>query len=155
MKHEIKDRYTNAVLYTAELPDDTPGGLVVRHALEKAARDGANLDGANLDGANLAGANLAGAYLDGAYLARAYLDGANLAGEKISKAPLSILNLRWPVLITEGFMRIGCKRYTHAEWREFDEAAIRKMDSDAFDFWKKWRAPLLAMCEQHAKKEPQ
>jgi len=145
MKYEIKHRYTDAVLYTAELPDDTPSSMVVRHALEKAARDRANLARANLDGANLAGANLAGAYLDGANLAR-----ANLDGETLTRSPISILNLRWPVLITEGFMRIGCKRYTHAEWRGFDEAAIRAMDSNAFDFWATWRAPLLAMCEKHA-----
>ena len=85
MKHPIKHRYTNAVLFEADIPDDTPSGLVVRVALEQATKARANLDGAylaraNLDGANLDRANLAGAYLDSADLAGAYLVGANLAG---------------------------------------------------------------------------
>lgn len=46
MIYEIKHRYTGTVLYSAELPDDTPSGLVVRHALEKASLAWANLAGA-------------------------------------------------------------------------------------------------------------
>ena len=179
MKVGIKSR-SGAVLFTAELPDDTPRGLATRHALEKAASVGANLRdadlrgailrgaylggailrdadlrGADLRGAYLRGANLRGAILrdadlGGAILRDADLGGANLDGEKLTRAPVSILNLRWDVLITEGYMRIGCERHTHQEWNDFDEAAIRAMDSDAFDFWKQWRGPLLKMCQQHA-----
>jgi len=199
MKVGIKSR-SGAVLFTAELPDDTPRGLATRHALEKAAsvgailrdadlrgailrgaylggailrdadlrgailrgaylggailRDadlrGADLRGAYLRGANLRGAILRDADLGGAILRDADLGGANLDGEKLTRAPVSILNLRWDVLITEGYMRIGCERHTHQEWNDFDEAAIRAMDSDAFDFWKQWRGPLLKMCQQHA-----
>jgi uncharacterized protein YjbI with pentapeptide repeats len=100
--------------------------------------DGANLDGANLDGANLDGANL---------------DGANLDGEILTRAPISILNLVWPILITEGFMRIGCQRHSHEEWRSFDNAAIRRMESRATEFWARWKIPLLAMCDNHSPKE--
>ena len=66
MKYAIKHRYTDAVLYEADIPDDTPSGLQCRVALEKATTTGANLDGAYLAGANLAGANLAGKKLIGA-----------------------------------------------------------------------------------------
>ena len=98
MKHPIKHRYTNAVLFEADIPDDTPSGLVVRVALEQATKARANLDRANLAGANLARANLAGAYLAGAYLARAYLAGAylaraNLAGAYLDSADLAGANL--------------------------------------------------------------
>ena len=113
MKHPIKHRYTNAVLFEADIPDDTPSGLVVRVALEQATKaranldgaylaranlaranlDGANLDGANLAGANLARANLAGAYLAGAYLARAYLAGAYLARANLAGAYLDSADL--------------------------------------------------------------
>ena len=109
MKHQITQRYTGAVLFEADIPDDTPSGLVVRTTLEQATNagaylvlanlaganldgaylDGANLAGANLAGANLAGANLDGAYLDGAYLAGAYLAGANLAGANLAGANLA------------------------------------------------------------------
>jgi len=108
MKHQIKHRYTDAVLFECELPDDTQSGLATRHALEKAVNVGAyldganlnganlsraNLDGANLNGANLVGANLSRANLDGANLSRANLDGANLDGANLVGAYLSRANL--------------------------------------------------------------
>ncbi|KCV32205.1 pentapeptide repeat-containing protein, partial [Bordetella bronchiseptica] len=62
MKFEIKNRYTGAVLFTADVPDDTKSGLIARVALEQAVKSGANLARANLAGANLAGADLARAY---------------------------------------------------------------------------------------------
>ena len=123
MKHPIKNRYTDAVLFEADIPDDTPSGLVVRAVpgqaikaranLERAYLAGANLADANLadanladvnlarayladanlDGANLADANLAGANLAGANLARAYLAGANLAGANLAVANLAGANL--------------------------------------------------------------
>ncbi len=98
MKHQIKRRYTDEVLFEADIPDDTPSGLAVRMALEQATKAGVNLAGANLARAYLAGANLAGAYLDranlaGANLARANLDGANLAGAYLAGANLDGANL--------------------------------------------------------------
>jgi len=108
MKHPIKHRYTGAVLFEADILDNTPSGMVVRAALEQATKARANLDGAylaraNLDGANLAGANLARANLaranlaranlDGAYLDGANLDGANLDGANLARANLAGANL--------------------------------------------------------------
>lgn len=55
MKHQIKHHCTESVLFECDLPDDTPAGLVTRHALEKATAAGANLAGAYLDGALLVG----------------------------------------------------------------------------------------------------
>lgn len=72
MKYQIKHRFTDAVLFECELPDDADPVLQMRHALEKAVSTGANLARAYLDGA----------YLTGAYLAGAYLDGAKLIGER-------------------------------------------------------------------------
>jgi len=179
MKIEINCRFTGKVLFTHEAEGNTikltleaavsaranlAGAYLARANLAGANLDGAYLDGANLagayldganlDGANLDGANLDGAYLDGAYLAGAYLARAYLAGEKLTKAPLSLLNLRWHVLITGQYMRIGCKRHTHEEWAAMDDAAINQMDTGALKFWRKWKSPLLALCEQHHE-EPQ
>lgn len=89
MKHQIKHRCTNAVLYEVEIPDDTPSRIVVRVAMEKATRDGAYLYGADLSGANLSGADLSGADLSGAYLSRADLSGANLYGAKNADAAIA------------------------------------------------------------------
>ena len=109
MKHEIKSRWSGDVIYTAELPDDTQSGMAVRAALEQATRAGANLCGANLRDANLSGADLRGANLSGADLR-----GADINGETITRVPVQVANLRWDVLITEGYLRIGCQRHTHA-----------------------------------------
>ena len=94
MKHQIKHRYTESVLFECDLPDNTPAGLITRHVLEKATAAGASLAwadlaGAYLDGASLAWANLTGANLDGADLAGAYLAGANLAGASLAGALLA------------------------------------------------------------------
>ncbi len=88
MKHQIKHRYTDAVLFECDVPDDVESGLRTRYALERAYLEGANLVGANLADANLEGANLAGANLVGAYLAGANLVGANLAGANLADANL-------------------------------------------------------------------
>ena len=140
MKHKIKSRWSGDVIYTAELPDDTQSGMAVRAALEQATRAGANLRAANLRAADLRGADLSGANLRG----------ADINGEKITRVPVQIANLRWDVLITEGYLRIGCQRHTHAEWAAFDDATIAGMDEDAADFWAQWKAPLLVMCAAHA-----
>ena len=155
MKIEIKCRFSGSVLFTHEAEGNTLKLTVEAAVQARANLDGANLDGAylagaNLDGANLDGANLDGANLDGANLAGAYLDGANLDGETLTKAPLSLLNLTWPVLITEGYMRIGCQRHTHAEWDGFTADEIERMESRAADFWNQWRDVLLTMCKQHS-----
>ena len=133
-------------------------GAYLRGAnLDGAYRDGANLGGANLYGAYLYGADLRGANLDGADLRGANLRGANLRGaylegEKLTKSPLVITGLRYWCLISDGYMRLGCKRFTHEEWAEFSDDEIEKMDSCALEFWKQWKESLLAMRKAHAVK---
>ena len=109
---------------------------------------GANLYGANLDGANLYGANLRGASLDGANLR-----GANLDGEKLTKTPLQLNNLKWFVLISDKYLRIGCQRFTIEEWKNFDDETIVKMDFAALKFWRKWKASVIALCDAHTTAE--
>ncbi|CAB3910012.1 hypothetical protein LMG26842_05819 [Achromobacter dolens] len=108
MNHEIKNRWTGAVLFTADVPEGTESGMVARVALEQAVEARANLGGAYLGGAylggaylggaylrdaNLGGANLGGAYLGGAYLGGAYLGGAYLGGAYLRDANLGGANL--------------------------------------------------------------
>ena len=51
MKHQIKHRYTNTVLFECDVPYDVQAsGMAVRYTLEKAVKDGAYLGGADLDG---------------------------------------------------------------------------------------------------------
>ena len=138
----IKHRYTDTTL--CEFDVET-----VKQAAE---RGKANLRGANLYGANLDGANLDGANLYGANLRGANLYGANLDGEKLTKSPLVVTGLRYWCLISDGYMRLGCKRFTHEEWAEFSDDVIEKMDCCALEFWKQWKESLLAMCKAHAVK---
>jgi uncharacterized protein YjbI with pentapeptide repeats len=89
MKHQIKHRFNESVLFVCNLPDDTPAGLGTHHALEKATSARADLAGAYLARADLAGADLAGANLARAYLAGADLTGANLTGANLTGANLA------------------------------------------------------------------
>lgn len=104
---------------------------------------------ADLSGANLAGANLSGARLAGANLTCANLTGADLEGEILDKNPIFLTGLRWPVLVTAAYMRIGCQRHTPEAWAELDDDAISGMDDDALEFWSKHRDMLLALCHAH------
>jgi uncharacterized protein YjbI with pentapeptide repeats len=83
--NQIKHRYTGAVLY--EYAD----GVTLRHALEKATTERANLGGADLGDANLRGADLYGADLRGANLRDANLRGADLGDANLRGADLGEL----------------------------------------------------------------
>jgi uncharacterized protein YjbI with pentapeptide repeats len=108
----------------------------------------ANLRGANLEGANLRGANLQGANLRGANLQGANLRGANLLDAK--NAPVIISGLRWTVHISgTGMMRIGCQNHSVEAWKNFTDEEIKSMDSDALEFWNKYKTMLLVACDTH------
>jgi Pentapeptide repeats (8 copies) len=104
-KFEVRNRWDNAVQFTAEIevtPEMTPRvklGLAIRWGKENYAdlRDadlsGADLRDADLSGADLRGANLRDADLSGADLRDAYLRGANLSGAYLSGADLGGANL--------------------------------------------------------------
>ena len=151
-----KATQSRADLYGANLYGaNLYGANLSRANLSRANLYGANLSGANLYGANLYGANLSGANLYGADLSRANLYGANLSGakidgEEIKKLPVQIGGLAWDVLITEGFMRIGCQRHTHEAWAEFGPDEIHDMAGDATEFWEQWKAILLSICKEHS-----
>jgi uncharacterized protein YjbI with pentapeptide repeats len=151
MNYQIKHRFTGDVLFECDIPE-SHSGMAARFALEKAHSSRANLSGANLYGANLYGANLSGANLYGADLSGANLSGAKNDGEEIAITPIPIGGLRWPVLVTDGYMRIGCQRHSHDEWASFTAAQIEDMASDAPDFWAQWKDSLLSMCRAHASK---
>ena len=95
MKHQIKHRYTNTVLFECDAPECVQAsGMATRYTLEKAVKDGAYLRGANLTGTDLRGANLnyahlTGADLTGADLADAYLTGVDLTGADLGGANLN------------------------------------------------------------------
>ena len=96
IKQEIRNRWTNAVQFTADItcaPDATIG-VRIGLAVKWARQNGANLSGANLRYADLSGVDLRYADLRGADLRDADLRGANLSGANLSGANLRGANLR-------------------------------------------------------------
>ena len=143
MKISILNRFSASVIFAADIENNT-----VKLTLELALKSGANLYGANLDGANLRGADLRGANLYGADLR-----GVNLDGEKLTKTPLQLNNLKWFVLISDSYLRIGCQRHLISDWEKFKDGEIEKMASGALDFWKKWKNSILTICKAHSESE--
>ena len=133
MKLSILSSFNASILFEYEAEKNN-----LKITLQAALKNGANLEGANLRGANLYSADL---------------EGANLEGEKLTKTPLQLNNLNWPVLISDKYLRIGCQRFTIEEWKNFDDAAIVKMDFAALKFWRNWKAPIIALCDAHTTAE--
>ena len=148
MKYAIKHRHTNAVLYEADIPDDTPSGLQCRVALEKATTARAYLAGADLAGAYLAGAYLAGAYLVGANLVGALVRGHKLIGTRpvFQIGPIGSRCAQFVSYITEAgvLLNAGCFWGTVDEFR----AKLAATHGDN-DHAKEYNAALLMM-EAHA-----
>lgn len=128
MKLSILSSFNASILFEYEAEKNN-----LKITLQAALKNGANLYGANLEGANLRG--------------------ANLEGEKLTKTPLQLNNLKWPVLISDKYLRIGCQRFTIEEWKNFDDAAIVEMDFAALKFWRNWKAPIIALCDAHTTAE--
>ena len=172
MKIEIKNRYSENVLFSHDGEKNTlkisliaalkaganlygadlRGANLYGADLYGADLRGADLRGADLYGADLRGANLYGADLRGADLRGADLYGANLYGEKLKQNPIKLTGMQWWVLISDGYMHIGCQRHSHAAWAAFSDAEIKAMGSGARLFWRQWGDVLLAMCKAHADK---
>ena len=89
---EIKNRYTDEVLFRSELAN-TVAEVVVEAAKSDANLSRANLSNANLSRADLSDANLSRADLSGANLSDANLSDANLSDANLSGANLSRANL--------------------------------------------------------------
>ena len=144
---------SDANLARANLADaDLAGADLAGANLSDANLSDADLAGADLAGANLARADLADANLASANLAGANLSDANLAratwrnGIKITRAPIQIYGLRWPVTILDNDMEIGCQSHSLAEWDAFDDRTIIGMDGrDALKFWRVHKTTLLAI----------
>ena len=94
MKYQIKHRYTDAVLFECDVPEDVQeSGMATRYALEKAAKDGSDLSGSDLSGSDLSDSALRGSDLRGSSLRGSDLRGSDLSGSDLSDSDLSYSNL--------------------------------------------------------------
>jgi len=148
---EIKNRWTDAVLFSCNVPDSVNSGLRMRAALEKATASDANLSGAYLSGANLRGANLSDAYLSGAYLSGANLSGANLSGAYLSDANLSGANLSGAYLSGANLSGANLRG---AKGADTAIAMTRILPEGTLIGWKKLRNGVIAklMIPEYAKR---
>ena len=143
IKQEIRNRWTNAVQFTADItcaPDATIG-VRIGLAVKWARQNDANLRYANLSGADLSSANLRGADLCGADLSYADLSDANLRGANLSDADLSGADLRYADL-SSADLRYADLRGADLRYANLYGADLRYADlSDAdlrsvkADFW--------------------
>ena len=87
-----------------------------------------------------------GEFRGGAFLGGSFR-GGSFWGDKLTRNPLSIYGLRWPVVISEKKMQIGCERHQIEDWAAFDDARIVQMDRGALKFWRAHKAQLMGLCE--------
>ena len=124
--YEIKHLITGGVLFSLECDS-------LKLCVEAAVKAGASLDGASLDGASLNGASL---------------DGAEIRdGITITRRPLQLYGLRWPVTIFDRHMQIGCEFHALSEWAAFDDRRIADMEDgrEALKFWRAHKDTLLGL----------
>ena len=118
-KIEIKNRFTNKVIYTYE--SETAN---IKDAVEQAVKDGTSLYGASLDGASLNHASLDHASLDHASLNHASIVGAYLP-----------IFCKWSYSIIDEKIKIGCETRTIEDWDIFfasDEIITTERNTDEF-----------------------
>ena len=147
IKFDVLNRFTGAVQFTAEIECDEGAsvsvklGLAVRWAVKaRAYLADADLAGADLADANLAYANLAGAE---------WRDGIT-----VTRAPIQVYGLAYPIAILDAHMQIGCELHTFDEWDGFDDERISQMDGvNARRFWRDHKSSLMALCRLRAAKK--
>ena len=115
MKIEIKSKFTASVIFSFECENNS-----IKLTLKAAMEAGANLRDANLYG-------------------------ANLYGEKLTKNPLLLNGLHWPVTITEHHIKIGCQLHRTSDWDSFSDDEISEMDSHALDFWRESKMAIMTL----------
>ena len=147
MQFEIKHWITGSVLFSFETES-------LKLCVETAVKYGADLKGADLKGAVIWGADLGGADLRGADLDLANLSGAKIRYDVIiTKAPIQISGLEWPVTIWDQHMQIGCEFHSHEEWKNFSDDEWMTMGGKEALYLKRNQFPaILALCEQHKPK---
>jgi uncharacterized protein YjbI with pentapeptide repeats len=104
----------------------------------------ADLRRSDLSHADLRRSDLRHADFRGADLSCADLRGADLTfcvgnGKEIQ----TIQTNKWPIIISESYMAIGCEQHPIRSWLSYSEKKISKMDPDALEFWKQWKPAII------------
>jgi len=109
----------------------------------------ADLRSADLQYADLQYANLRFANLQYADLGSADLRFAERTDYKLKKNPIMLYGFKYPVLIFDKHMEIGCRAYTFAEWENFSLKEIEDIGGpDSRKMWRKYKTMLLDLCKK-------
>jgi hypothetical protein len=158
-KHQLwregKEGGERASLAGADLAEaDLEGANLTNVSLLLADLEGADLTDANLMDADLMDADLTDADLTRANFTRADLTDAILTGVRLCRAfgnmrEIKSLQLEtYQITYTAQVLQIGCKQYPIADWWEFTDEQISKMDGQkALDWWRKWKDHIRATIE--------
>ena len=145
-KETIKETLRDANLAGVDLEDADLKDTDLRDAdLRGADLRGADLRGADLVGVDLRDADLRGADLVGVDLVGANLVGVNLVGAYLGGVNGNLKELKtmqietYSISFTKDILQIGCKSFSHTEWKNFSDDEINKMDIQALSFWNKWK----------------
>lgn len=126
-------------------------GLSFAYAsLKRAICVGTNFTGADFRGANFSGANCMDAKFPDADFTDAICMDANFSGADFHDATGDGKRIRttktdrYTINHHDDRCQIGCKNYSLAEWSEFPDDEIARMDTGALAWWKEWREFVLA-----------
>ena len=109
----------------------------------------ADLGSADLRSANLRFADLRSADLRSTDLRSADLRSAERTDYKLKKNPIMLYGFKYPVLIFDKHMEIGCRAYTFAEWENFSLKEIEDIGGpDSRKMWRKYKTMLLDLCKK-------
>lgn len=114
----------------------------------------ANLTSTNFEFADLSLANLCYAHCKNTNFTKTNLFGANLEyaylrdcignGDEIRTMQIGTYH----IVYAQGYIWIGCRRYTKERWITFTDEEISKMDIGALDWWNTWKDIVLLTAEK-------
>ena len=76
--------------------------------------------------------------------------GGNFLGASISRRPITIYGLTWPVYITQAGAKIGCQAHSVAAWNTLSDSEINAMAPGALTFWRQNKELILSVLNHEA-----
>ena len=70
----------------------------------------------------------------------------------MTKPPIQVLGLDWPVMILDTHMQIGCEMHSLTDWMAFDNERIARMGgASSRRFWDVNKEPLMALARANGR----
>jgi len=111
---------------------------------------GGNFLGGDFLGGNFRGGYFRGGNLLGGDFLGGEFHGGTFLGASISRKPITIYGLTWPVYITQAGMKIGCHAHSVAAWNAFTDSKIDAMAPGALAFWHQNKGLILSVLNYEA-----